>query len=194
MKKIICVTLCVILLLSLAGCEEVISENNIMVSGDLNCDVFVLCESGGEWLSINNSPEFGTNCLWEPGFVIVRVLQITNAGSLAFKWKIGSANVGGFGEIGDVIDVYVRKGNPLFPTSAQEVESWTFLGNLNDILEFGSGILEAEEDEYLAVALKMRMDADPSYMGMGLGSTVGFSVQTTQCAIEEDSFDNAYDE
>ena len=194
MKKIACLVVSLALVLSLCGCITIITEPELNVENEkkLDGDVFVLCEAGGEWVNISEAPSFGS-CTWEPGFMTARVLQVNCVGLVAINWSIRSGSVGGFGALGDVIDVYVRTGNPIFPVSSDEVDSWTCLGNLNDVLEFGSGTLLPEESEYLAVALKMHTDADSTYYGMSLGAAVDFSVFITQLESENDSFGNQYD-
>ena len=193
MKKTILILLCACLFISLCACETV-SDNNVVVSGDLNADISILTASDGEWSPLGSAPSF-KGYPREPGAVSVSIARVENTGALAVKWQLRLENSFAFGELADVIDVYVKVGQSAYPTSRQEVESWECLGTLAEISNLAEGILLADEDcAYVAIALRMQDTAPAHFNGVKPASELSISALISQYSAEEDAFGNDYDQ
>mgnify|MGYP002513482498 FL=1 len=87
--------------------DSVTSSGNKIQAGTLKIDLELL-EEDGSWTSIKDSQKalFDYD-KWEPGYTEVKVLRVTNKGTLALKWiaKLVSANT--LTDLANVIDVYV---------------------------------------------------------------------------------------
>ena len=91
--------------------DSVTSANNKIVAGNLKLDLSVLETDNTTWTSVKESkaPIFNyTN--WEPGYTEVKILKVSNLGSLALKWKATFKSAEPLGKLANVIDVYVKPG------------------------------------------------------------------------------------
>ena len=68
--------------------DSVVSENNIIAAGNL--DVELEYYNNGQWLAVDESTMlFDNEALWEPGYVEVVYLRVTNVGNLSLKYRLG---------------------------------------------------------------------------------------------------------
>ena len=91
--------------------DTVTSTNNKIVAGSLKVDLELFDKETGTWESIKNSQKAIFNHKnWEPGYTEVKILRITNKGSLALKWDASIIPLDELTALADVIDVYVYSG------------------------------------------------------------------------------------
>ena len=177
--------------------DSVTSAGNKIQAGTLKIDLELL-EEDGSWTSIKDSQKalFDYD-KWEPGYTEVKVLRVTNKGTLALKWiaKLVSANT--LTDLANVIDVYVNTSVTAYPQNRADISGWDNAGTLadfvNNISNTTYGDLEAGETAYLGLAFKMQEGAGNEYQGMDLGGAFDIMIMATQLTYEEDSFDDQYD-
>ena len=181
--------------------DSVTSANNVIKSGTL--DVEMHWAKGNEdpdaaatvWTDASTGAIFKSD-KWEPGYVEVRHIKISNVGTLALKYQLRIAANGDVSDLSDVIDVY-------FVDPAVQVADRTALdgiepvGTLTEVLagmpENASGDLAAEKSDTITLALKMREDAGNEYQNKAIGSDFVIQLLATQLTSEMDSFDDLYD-
>lgn len=177
--------------------DSATSSNNKIKAGTLSIDLQLLDKEQG-WISLkdNNDPIFDYEN-WEPGYTDVKVLKVVNEGSLALKWKAKFVCNEELTELANVIDVYVLTGDDLTYPTSRDLDDYTHVGTVaqfvNSIEETTQGILLANEEAYLAIALKMKADAGNYYQGMDIGAPFDIQILATQLSSESDGFDNSYD-
>ena len=177
--------------------DSVTSAGNKIQAGTLKIDLELL-EENGSWTSIKDSQKalFDYD-KWEPGYTEVKVLRVTNKGTLALKWiaKLVSANT--LTDLANVIDVYVNTSVTAYPQNRADISGWDNAGTLadfvNNISNTTYGELEAGETAYLGLAFKMQEEAGNEYQGMDLGGAFDIMIMATQLTAEEDSFNDQYD-
>ena len=177
--------------------DSVTSAGNKIQAGTLKIDLELL-EEDGSWTSIKDSQKalFDYD-KWEPGYTEVKVLRVTNKGTLALKWiaKLVSANT--LTDLANVIDVYVNTSATEYPAERENLDNWYNAGTLatfiNTIEDTTYGNLEAGETAYLGLALRMQEEAGNEYQGMDLGGAFDIMIMATQLTAEEDSFNDQYD-
>ena len=170
---------------------------NKIVSGNLKVDI--VGETGDTHLdTLNFTKAAGAEdkqLLWEPGCrYLTEGFRIANKGNLALKWKaqVNKDNIKN-GKASDdakdgmsllnVIDFYVVKSKD---ENAEAVKVEEFIGNL------GANKENAYSDVYYIKGV-MQTTAGNDYQDLTLeGITI--TVYATQDTVENDSFDNKYDE
>ena len=181
--------------------DSVTSAGNIIQSGELNVEM--------HWAKGNEDPNADTtawtdastgaifnNDKWEPGYVEVRHIKISNVGTLALKYQLHIFANGDVSDLADVIDVY-------FVDPAVKVADRTALDNIEPVGTLtqvlagmpgnASGDLKAEEVDTVTLALKMRENAGNEYQNKAIGSDFTIQLLATQLTSEADSFDDQYD-
>lgn len=176
--------------------DSVTSSNNKIQSGTLKLDLELLEEDG--WVSIKESNQAIFDYEnWEPGYTDVKVLRITNKGTLALKWLAKFTSETKLSDLANVIDVYVKTGVEEQPKGRSDIADWTKVGTVsefvNTIEETTNGSLLPEKSEYLGIALKMQESAGNEYQNLNLGGAFDIQILATQFTYEEDSFDDQYD-
>ena len=174
------------------------SEGNVIQTGSLKVGLHLL-EKDGSWRSIKEDPNpiYSEGILWEPGYTDVKILKVSNDGSLALKWKAKFVSDVELSDLAEVIDVYVNPsiGNT-YPDSRELDASWQHVGTLDQFVgtlsETTYGFLETGESANLGLALKMQESANNDYQDKTLGE---FTIQilATQASYENDSFGDDYD-
>ena len=168
--------------------DSVTSSGNKIQAGTLKIDLELL-EENGSWTSIKDSQK--------ALYTEVKVLRVTNKGTLALKWiaKLVSANT--LTDLANVIDVYVNTSATEYPAERENLDNWYNAGTLadfvNNISNTTYGELEAGETAYLGLAFKMQEEAGNEYQGMDLGGAFDIMIMATQLTAEEDSFNDQYD-
>ena len=179
--------------------DEVSSGVNKIQAGNLQVDLELLDKATGEWRSLKESkaPIFDYD-LWEPGYIDAKVLKIENEGNLSLKWSASFYCEYPLTILADVIDVYVYSSESEIGYPAdRRLEGYTCVGTLrefiNTIEKTTWGTLEAGEDAYLGIALKMREEAGNEYKNLSIGGAFDIRIFATQYISESDSFNNIYD-
>lgn len=182
--------------------DSVTSSSNKIQSGTLKLDLEMLVKNDDNttsWKSIKEDKTALFNYAnWEPGYTDVKVLKVENEGSLALKWVAKFVAEKELSALANVIDVYVcpSESEIGFPTD-RTLAGYTRVGTVaefvNTIEETTKGTLEAEQEAYLGIALKMQETAGNEYQGLDLGGAFDIQILATQYTFEKDSFDNQYD-
>ena len=183
--------------------DTVTSTNNKIVAGSLKVDLELFDKETGTWESIKNSQKaIFSHKNWEPGYTEVKILRITNKGSLALKWDASIIPLDELTALADVIDVYVYSGktapNARPDRNNLEAEGYLKAGTLREFAEGldteSASALLAGESDYLGIALKMRTEAGNEYKNISCGE-FDIRIVATQYSAEseKDSFDENYD-
>ncbi len=181
--------------------DSVESNNNKIQAGNL--DVQLLMNTGNDYEDISDSdaPIFGTGSiacennaetLWEPGKTQVAYLQVRNNGNLALKYQVSLVvkNV--------AKDLYKAMEYAIVPdadTLSKPVIAWTSGSTVTEGVQIVSDnyvSLGVGETHNFALAIHMKESAGNEYQN----GQVDFDlmIQATQDTVEEDSFNERYDE
>ncbi len=121
------------------------------------------------------------NTKWEPGSrFTLEEIKLVNNGNLSAKYKVDISAVIGDVDLSKVIDVYEDK-----------VKLGTLDSFLNKTIKEGV-ILPNETLSFKTLTLVMQTTAGNEYQGKAI-SDIAITVFATQASVEEDSFDNSYD-
>ncbi|MBR2908181.1 MAG: SipW-dependent-type signal peptide-containing protein [Clostridia bacterium] len=181
--------------------DSVTSANNVIKSGTL--DVEMYWAKGTEdpnadataWEDASKGAIFN-NDKWEPGYVEVRHIKISNVGTLSLKYQLHIAANGDVSDLADVIDVYFV--DPAVQVSDRTaLDGITPVGTLTEVLAGmpgnASGDLLANTSDVVTLAFKMREEAGNEYQNKAIGSDFAIQLLATQLTSEKDSFDDQYD-
>ena len=138
---------------------------------------------------------------WEPGYVDLEQIKITNAGSLDFNYKLKI--VGTYTALADVIEVYCFEGvkadverNELVAVKDPSTPGLGYLGTLAEVADISfdfasNSLLDGASQEY-TIVLKMSETAGNQYQNSTFSN---FSVQVlaTQMTSEVDTWNDQYD-
>ena len=170
---------------------------NKIVSGNLKVDI-IGADSEGHIEKLNFTKAAGApadeKVLWEPGCrYLTEGFRIANKGNLALKWKAeinkdnitngkveGSTIAKDGKSLLDVIDFYVVTSKE---ENAEAVAIENFVGNLK----------KTETSEVYYIKGVMQTTAGNDYQDLTLDG-ITITVYATQDTVENDSFDNKYDE
>ena len=192
LTSVMALVMCVVMLVgtTFAWFTDTASTNvNTIKAGNLKVDI--IGEEGTEHISTLNFKKAagaeGEEILWEPGCrYLTEGFRIANKGNLALKWKAQvnkgttAANKGNF-DLLDVIDFYlVTKAVDGTETSAALDD---FTGNLTAMTNSDVYYIKGE----------MKTSAGNDYQDLTLDG-ITITVIATQDTVENDSFDNKYDE
>ncbi|MBQ8387944.1 MAG: hypothetical protein IJX46_03365 [Clostridia bacterium] len=182
--------------------DSVTSAGNVIQSGTL--DVEMHWAKGTEDPATATYKDASEGAIfnydkWEPGYIDVKHVKISNVGSLALKYQLNIVANGTVSELADVIDVY-------FVDPAVQITNRTALsdnnklGTLREVIKGlsdgkqGNGFLAAGESVTITLALKMQESAGNEYQGLSIGTDFSVQLIATQATAEGDSFDDKYDE
>ena len=187
--------------------DSVSSDNNIIISGNLDVEVEYLDELGNWQALTNDISVFDKDALWEPGHTEVVYLKISNVGSLSIKYsldvniadEVGSVNV--YGEkflLSDYIKYGTVDGVSTPFASRDEAKGQITSSNIiSERFNKKATINAGSEADYVAMVVFM-----PEEVGNVANSktgeekpqiTLGISLYATQSNGEDDSFGNDYD-
>lgn len=144
--------------------DEATSTGNNIVAGTLDIALYHV-ENGKETLITDSSdPLFGTDIVWAPSHEHVVDLKIVNEGNLALEWKMKIQPATEVGELAEVINVYLLKGNRRIP-----------LDTLANILKNDRPIESGEMKNYgdtesFSIAMEMQKDAGNEYQDKSAGA------------------------
>ncbi|MBR7164744.1 MAG: SipW-dependent-type signal peptide-containing protein [Clostridia bacterium] len=178
--------------------DSVTSANNKIVAGNLKIDLELLEADDTTWTSVKESKKAIFNYdKWEPGFTDVKILRVSNKGTLALKWVAKFVSDFELSPLAEVIDVYVNTTVNAYPDDRADLSAWTHVGTVKDFVNtIGAttkGTLEAGASANLGIALKMQETAGNEFQGMDLGGEFDIQILATQYTFEEDSFNDQYD-
>ena len=186
---------------------------NKIVAGNL--DVKLMYSTDMEkWTEATEETKlFNDNALWEPGHTEIAYLKIQNNGSLALKYKTefarnyrvtkGKNVFGDYFYVGDYLKIGIA--NVQEKLSTREA-AWAAIAGSEKALQKGVQLTEGwtvlkagESTEPFAVVVYMPTSVgnEANAKSKGWTSTVfdlGLEVYATQATVENDSFDNTYDE
>ena len=182
--------------------DSATSSGNIIKTGTLDVGMYwadgteVVPSADADWTDASTGAIFNHD-KWEPGYVEVRHIKISNEGTLALKYQISIVANGTISDLVDAIDVYYVDPAQQISDRADLADSYK-IGTLGQVLAgmqtTAGGELAADEDHTVTLALKMRENAENKYQGKSLGSSFSVVLVATQLAAETDAFDNKYDE
>jgi len=185
--------------------DSVTSANNIIKSGTLKVSM--------GWAEGDEDPATATyedaskgaifnNAKWEPGYSEAKHIKIANEGTLALKYQLRIVANGIVSKLANVIDVYYfAEAEQLDRDTFETDDSGVNLGTLADILgtdkniaKTVAGVLAKDASTTITLALKMQEEAGNEYQDLSIGTDFSIELIATQASVEEDSFDNLYDE
>ena len=188
--------------------DSVTSANNIIVSGNLDVELYYQVEGQNDWTKVTETTNiFKENTLWEPGHTEVVKLKVVNEGTLALKYnlgvnvakEIGSVNV--YGDsflLSEFIKFAVIDGANTY-TRDEAVAAAEEGGATPLKTAYNSGTVALLATEEAVVTMVVYMpeevgnEANPAKDAAAPTINLGLNLVATQFTNEEDSFDNEYD-
>ena len=179
--------------------DSVTSANNIIVSGNL--DVEMHWAQGTEdpatadWKDASKTAIFSYDN-WEPGYVDVKHVKISNVGTLGLEYLVNIKANGEVSKLAEVIDVYLLDPAAKVGDRSELLDTYklgTLADALNGVITPVGAALAANESDIITIALKMQEAAGNEYQNLSIGSTFSVQVLATQLINENDSFGNDYD-
>ena len=168
--------------------------------------------TGGEFKEANKeTPVFDNNALWEPGHVEYVVLRVSNAGSLALKYKlginianeVGSTNVYNKAfKLSDYIRFAVLDGDRI--GNGVDRDALVVAATDSKLIKEGyskedhlmaTGTDNSQKVVTLVVWMPTTVGNEANHKTEVTAPSIdlGISVAATQDTVEKDSFDNTYD-
>ena len=186
---------------------------NKIQAGNLDIELaYKNSTTGGKFKEANKeTPVFDNNALWEPGHVEYVVLKVSNAGSLALKYKLGiniasetgSTNVDGKAfKLSDYIRFAVLDGDRTGDSVDRDAlvaaatdsklikEGYTAENHLT-----ATGADNSQKVVTLVVWMPTTVGNEANHKKDATAPSIdlGISVAATQDTVEKDSFDDTYD-
>ena len=219
LNSVVSMVLCISMLLGTTFAwftDVAVSSGNIIQTGSLDIGMYWsdenLASDSDKWHNTEGNADdpIFYNDKWEPGYTEVRYVKVTNAGSLAFMYKMLLSPNGTVSKLAEVIDVSYdivsNNNNFVAPTADNKHGSLAKVGTLADIISANGpivgGVLLPEDQTaegyysgeiIVCIALHMQETAGNEYQGLSIGSTFNINLYATQFAFENDSFGNDYD-
>lgn len=201
LSSVLALVLCMVMLIGTTFAwftDSVTSSNNIIQSGTLDVALEYKEMDQAEYKDASKGAIFDYK-LWEPGYVDVKHVKISNNGTLALKYQLNViANIvieDNSVNLADVIDVYMFEGAKTL--TSDELANATSVGTLSSLMKDADGaaygFLLADKNIEVTIALKMKESAGNEYQNLSVGD--GFAVQllATQYTEESDAFGSLYD-
>ena len=191
--------------------DSVTSGRNTITAGNLDVELeYATATEGtlGGWTSVNDATDLFGDGLWEPGYAQVVYLRVRNAGTLALRYQLSmnilseTAGVNVNGQTFNLSDElqYGAVLNQSVPFANRDVaiDAVTSPVALSTAYTSGEMHLEANaEPQYLALVVYMpkTVGNEANYRGDVVPTIeLGVNLLATQDTVEEDSFDNLYDQ
>ena len=214
LTSIMALVMCVVMLVgtTFAWFTDTASTGvNKIQAGNLDIELaYKNSTTGGEFKEANKeTPVFDNNALWEPGHVEYVVLRVSNAGSLALKYKLGiniasetgSTNaLGNEFKLSDYIKFAVIEGEATVADRTTLVAAAENAGSklINEGYSKESHLdtKDANETVTLVVWMPTTVGNEANHKKDATAPSIdlGINVVATQYTAESDSFDNEYDE
>ena len=216
LTSIMALVMCVVMLVgtTFAWFTDTASTGvNKIQAGNLDIELaYKNSTTRGEFKEANKeTPVFDNNALWEPGHVEYVVLKVSNAGSLALKYKlginianeVGSTNVyGNELKLSNYIKFAVLEGDKTVPTAGYEFNRDNLVAAAGEGAVLSTGYTAEDnllKDGSKIVTLVVWMPTDvgneANHKAGAAAPTIdlGISVAATQLNSEVDSFGPDYD-
>ena len=191
--------------------DSVTSGRNQIVAGNLDVELeYATATEGtlGGWTSVNDATDLFGDGLWEPGYAQVVYLRVRNAGTLALRYQLSmnilseTAGVNVDGQTFNLSDElqYGAVLNQSVPFANRDaaMDAVTSPVALSTAYTSGEMHLAANaEPQYLALVVYMpkTVGNEANYRGDAVPTIeLGVNLLATQDTVEEDSFDNLYDQ
>ena len=194
--------------------DSVTSGRNTITAGNLDVELeyatVVDTQAGtlSEWKTVQDATDLFADGLWEPGYAQVVYLRVSNLGSLALKYQLSmnilseTAGVNVDGQTFNLSDElqYGAVLNQSVPFANRDaaIDAVTSPVALSTPYASGEMHLAANaEPQYLALVVYMpkTVGNEANYRGDAVPTIeLGVNLLATQDTVEEDSFDNLYDQ
>ena len=194
--------------------DSVTSGRNQIVAGNLDVELeyatVVDTQAGtlSEWKTVQDATDLFADGLWEPGYAQVVYLRVRNAGTLALRYQLSmnilseTAGVNVDGQTFNLSDElqYGAVLNQSVPFANRDaaIDAVTSPVALSTPYASGEMHLAANaEPQYLALVVYMpkTVGNEANYRGDAVPTIeLGVNLLATQDTVEEDSFDNLYDQ
>ena len=191
--------------------DSVTSGRNTIVAGNLDVELeYATATEGtlGGWTSVNDATDLFADGLWEPGYAQVVYLRVSNLGSLALKYQLSmnilseTAGVNVDGQTFNLSDElqYGAVLNQSVPFANRDVAIDAVTSPVALSTPYASGEMHLAanaEPQYLALVVYMpkTVGNEANYRGDAVPTIeLGVNLLATQDTVEEDSFDNLYDQ
>ena len=191
--------------------DSVTSGRNTIVAGNLDVELeYATATEGtlGGWTSVNDATDLFGDGLWEPGYAQVVYLRVRNAGTLALRYQLSmnilseTAGVNVDGQTFNLSDElqYGAVLNQSVPFANRDAAMDAVTGPVALSTAYTSGEMHLAanaEPQYLALVVYMpeTVGNEANYRGDVVPTIeLGVNLLATQDTVEEDSFDNLYDQ
>ena len=191
--------------------DSVTSGRNQIVAGNLDVELeYATATEGtlGGWTSVNDATDLFGDGLWEPGYAQVVYLRVRNAGTLALRYQLSmnilseTAGVNVNGQTFNLSDElqYGAVLNQSVPFANRDAAMDAVTGPVALSTAYTSGEMHLAanaEPQYLALVVYMpkTVGNEANYRGDAVPTIeLGVNLLATQDTVEEDSFDNLYDQ
>ena len=191
--------------------DSVTSGRNQIVAGNLDVELeYATATEGtlGGWTSVNDATDLFGDGLWEPGYAQVVYLRVRNAGTLALRYQLSmnilseTAGVNVDGQTFNLSDElqYGAVLNQSVPFANRDVAIDAVTSPVALSTPYASGEMHLAanaEPQYLALVVYMpkTVGNEANYRGDAVPTIeLGVNLLATQDTVEEDSFDNLYDQ
>lgn len=190
--------------------DSVTSNNNLIVSGNLDVEFYYQNYETDDWTKINGQTNiFKKDALWEPGHTEVVKLKITNEGSLALKYNLGVNIVDEQGSFNDAGEAFLLSDYIYYGVTESEGTAYADYTRDSAIaaVEDEAKLIKdktsipgsLESGQYVELTMVVYMpttvgnEANHRTGEVSPSITLGLNVVATQFTFEEDSFDDQYD-
>lgn len=194
--------------------DSVTSGRNTITAGNLDVELeyatVVDTQAGtlSEWKTVQDATDLFADGLWEPGYAQVVYLRVSNLGSLALKYQLSmniaseTAGVNVDGQTFNLSDElqYGAVLNQSVPFANRDVAIDAVTSPVALSTPYASGEMHLAanaEPQYLALVVYMpeTVGNEANYRGDVVPTIeLGVNLLATQDTVEEDSFDNLYDQ
>lgn len=195
-----------------------VSANNIIIkSGKLDMEIEYYDTTAGSWKTLDGNVKlFDDNALFEPGFVQVAQVRIANVGDLNFKYKMAAnivAETAGINKAGDSFNLSDYLKFAVVPGTSTDAIAFADRDAAIAAADAAGAVALSQfaipagqgADPILAPGAKTNALALIIYMPTTVGNeanygttqpsiTLGLKALAAQATVEEDSFDETYDE
>ena len=194
--------------------DSVTSGRNTITAGNLDVELeyatVVDTQAGtlSEWKTVQDATDLFADGLWEPGYAQVVYLRVSNLGSLALKYQLSmnilseTAGVNVDGQTFNLSDElqYGAVLNQSVPFANRDAAMDAVTSPVALSTPYASGEMHLAanaEPQYLALVVYMpkTVGNEANYRGDAVPTIeLGVNLLATQDTVEEDSFDNLYDQ
>jgi hypothetical protein len=170
--------------------ENVESDNNVIVSGNLNATLYV-----GDKICDESTTLF-ENVLWELGYCAIETFTVKNDGSLVFKYQFKLDIESLSQAFIDSLRVAVIDNYSAEMSREDVLASFENIDAASGILEFSKdGVIEAAASDTFTVAVYFVPELSGNVAQEDVKDCkFDASIAVTQYSAEEDGFGNEYDQ